>query len=84
VKFHVETAEHTSRTYTVEADDEEQARKRMRLHFSDPGALAPGLVVGPRNERPKSRIIRAIAVQIDAPGSDNEQAGEETGGTPTV
>jgi hypothetical protein len=43
-KFLVTTSAQVERTYAVEADNEDQAKKRLRTHMSDPGMLRDGVV----------------------------------------
>lgn len=38
------TTAQVERTYTVQADNEEQARARLRTHFKDPMLLREGIV----------------------------------------
>jgi UDP-glucose 6-dehydrogenase len=45
MEFQIVTTGSFRRVYTVQADDEDHARKRMRQHVSDPESLREGLVV---------------------------------------
>jgi hypothetical protein len=43
-KFEVTTTAQVERTYVVEADDEEQAKKRLRTFIADADAVREGVV----------------------------------------
>lgn len=72
-RFKVTTAETVHRTYTVEAEDEDQAKKRLRMYYHDAAAVGAGIVTGPETEEPKTRIVRAVEA---APDPDETEAVE--------
>jgi len=43
--YEVTTTAQVERTYVVQAEDEDQAKKRLRAHIADPEALRDGVVV---------------------------------------
>ena len=59
-KFRVETIETIHRHYEVEAPDEDTAKKRVRLHWSDPDVLRDGLVSRLDAEEVSSRQVHGV------------------------
>jgi hypothetical protein len=49
-QFQVTTTAQVERTYLVEADDEDHAKKRLRSFIADADALRPGLIEEIRSE----------------------------------
>ena len=76
-RFAISTIETIHRMYVVEAEDEESAKKRLRLSWNDSDALREGIVVGPEDVALKSRQIKGakVAAQVARrPVRDNPQA----------
>jgi hypothetical protein len=58
--FVIETTETLHRAYRVKAGDREMAIRRLRLYWSDPEALAEGVVSGVEKEEVSSRQVRDV------------------------
>lgn len=77
-KFMVETTETVGRTYLVEADDDKQARKRLRLHFDDPGVLREGMIIKQAKEEIKHRrVVGAKSIPLASKSSESPHSASE-------
>lgn len=56
------TTAQVERTYTVQADSEEQARDRLRTHFKDPSMLREGIVTEAADKQSDSTPQRIKAI----------------------
>lgn len=74
MKFLLVTSAQVERTYTVEADNEDQARKRLRNHMSDAGMLREGIVKLDQNslKNVTPEKIKAARKQTHAVAKDEE------------
>lgn len=61
-QFELTTTAQVKRSYTVEADDDDQARKRLRTHFNDPGMLREGLVTELPDKQSDTTTQRIIEI----------------------
>jgi hypothetical protein len=74
MKFKLTTTAQVETDYVVEAEDEEQARKRLRTYIADSEAVRPGLVTkqaAQRNKTPE-RIIEAAEHVEDPPAEPDD------------
>jgi hypothetical protein len=71
-KFEVTTTAQVERTYVVEAEDEEQAKKRLRTFIADADAVREGVVTKLAHEvnTTPERIKRAGAYNGQEPAAE--------------
>lgn len=73
MKFTLTTTAQVETDYLVEADDQDQAKKRLRIHIADAESLRPGVVTRQAAQRYKTpeRIIGANTENADATPADD-------------
>lgn len=80
-EFSVSTTETVSRTYTVMAESDKQARARLRLHFDDPTMLRDGIVgQSVKEELKHRRVVGASANPPQAAAQEKPGEAEVKGG----
>lgn len=74
-KFEITTTGQVERTYVVEAEDEDQAKKRLRIYIGDSDAVKPGVVTKQAKE------VNSTPERIKDVGTASDDSPEEPSGT---